>query len=81
MSVQDKISPYLNRFVALVKNKANAKLELHCNYGRITVTISHEIGEVQETAPETTVKPSYTDVLKRNVNVIQQKRLQRRAAA
>ena len=81
MSVQDQISPYLNRLVALVKNRANAKLELHCKDGRITVNISHELGEVEETVPETIVKPSYTDILKRNVNVTQQKRLQRRAVA
>ena len=81
MSVQDQISPYLNRFVALVKNRAIAKLELHCKNGSITVNISHELGEVEETVPETIAKPSYTDILKRNVNVTQQKRLQRRAVA
>ena len=75
MSVQDKISPYLNHFVALVNNKADAKLKLLCKDGRITVNISNDIGEVEETAPETIVKPSYTDVLKRNVNVTHQKRL------
>ena len=81
MSVQDQLSPYLNRFVTLLKNRASAKLELQCQGGKVTINIFHDLGEVEETVPKPFLKPTYTDILKNNVNMSQQKRLQRRAAA
>ena len=81
MSVQDHLSQYLNRFVTLLKNRASAKLELQCQGGKDTRNIFHDPGEVEETVPKPFPKPTYTDILKSNVNMSQQKRLQRRAAA
>ena len=36
MSVKDKSSSYLNKFVALVNHKSDAKLELICKGGHVT---------------------------------------------
>ena len=73
MSVQDQLSPYLNRFAALLKNRASAKLELQCQGGKVTINIFHDLGEVEETVPKPFLKPTYTDILKNNVNMSQQK--------
>ena len=81
MSVQDQLSPYLNRFVTLLKNRASAKLELQSQGGKVTINIFHDLGEVEKTVPKDLSKPTYTDILKDNVNMSQQKKLQRRAAA
>ena len=65
MSVKDQISSYLNKFVALVNHKSDAKLELICKGGHVTVNILHDLGVVKETIIPSETKPTYTDILRR----------------
>ena len=43
MSAQEQLAPYINIFVALVHQKAVAKLELTCTNGKVNINISHEL--------------------------------------
>ena len=83
MSVQELISPYLNRFVILFNQNATAKLELSCAEGKVNVNIFHELGAIKQPLPPTlpVKKTGYNEVLKKNLKTSQLKRLQRRAAA
>ena len=81
MSVKDQISSYLNKFVALVNHKSDAKLELICKGGHVTVNILHDLGVVEETINPSETKPTYTDILKKNVSLSQVNRLYRRSLA
>ena len=81
MSVKDQISSYLNKFVALVSQKADAKLGLICKGGHVTVNIVHDLGIVEDTIIPSGTKPTYTDILKKNVNLSQVNRLHRRSLA
>ena len=85
MSAQEQFAPYINRFVNLVHQKAVAKLELTCKDGKVNINISHELGEfVKICNPPVTENPSYTDVLKKDSDMIkpsQLMRLKRRALA
>ena len=76
--MKDQISSYLNKFVA---HKADAKLELICKHGHVTVNIVHDLGVVEETIIPLETKPTYTDILKKNVNQSQVNRLHRRSLA
>ena len=82
MSAKDLISPYLNRFVAINQQKSNARLELCCKDGKVTVNFHHDLGLVEEASPRPKsdlLLPVYSDVLKKNINISQATRLQRRA--
>ena len=82
MSIQDQISPYLNRFVLLFNHNATAKLEIGCIDGKVSVNISHELGAVVKMAPsKKPEKQQYSDVLKKKVRPSQLKMLQIRADA
>ena len=82
MSAKDLISPYLNRFVAINQQKSNARLELCCKDGKVTINLHHDLGVVEEAIPRTNSDsplPVYSDVLRKNINISQVARLQRRA--
>ena len=83
MSVQELIAPYLNRFLILFNQNANAKLELSCAEGKVNVNIFHELGVIEQPLPPTppVKKAGYNEVLKKNLKISPLKRLQRRAAA
>ena len=82
MSAKDLISPYLNRFVALLHQKSTAKVELSCEDGKLFVNLSHDLGEVEETTPQPEpTKPLYNNVLKKSITKSQVNRLQKRANA
>ena len=72
MSAQEQFAPYINRFVALVRQKSVAKLELACKDGKVNINISHELGEFgrKKTNAPTVDEPSYTDVLKKNTSMV-----------
>ena len=80
MSVQDKLAPYLNRFVTLLNQNESAKLEFCCQNGKVTVNFLHEMGEVEKAFTKDVKKTSqYSDVLKKNVKQLQSNRLHKRA--
>ena len=80
MSAKDLISPYLNRLVAINKQKATAKLELCCKDGKVVVNFQHDLGLIEETSPiPQSELPAYSDILKKGVSTSQLNRLQRRA--
>ena len=81
MSVKDQISSYLNKFVALVNHKSDAKLELICKGGHVTVNILHDLGVVEETNIPSETRPTYTDILKKNLSLSHVNRLHRRSLA
>ena len=77
MTAKDLISPYLNRFVALLHQNSTAKVELTCK-----VNIQHDFGLIEEVAPEPekeSRKPLYKEVLRKNINNSRYNRLYRRA--
>ena len=81
MSAKDLISPYLNRFVALLHQKNTAKVELSCEDGKLFVNLSHNLAEVEETTPQPeSTKPLYNNVLKKSITKSQVNR-QKRANA
>ena len=53
MSVQELIAPYLNRFLILFDQNANAKLELSCAEGKVNMNIFHELGVIEQPLPPT----------------------------
>ena len=80
MSVQDKLAPYLNRFVTLLNQNESAKLEFCCQNGKVTVNLLHDMGEVEKAFTKDFKKTSqYSDVLKKNVKQSQSNRLHKRA--
>ena len=82
MSVQDLLSPYVNRFTLLHQQKASAILEFSCSNGKINVNLKHDLGEVKVPSPQTNLgPPAYSDVVKKNKSLSQINRLQRRAKA
>ena len=85
MSAQEQFAPYINRFLALVHQKAVAKLELTCKDGKVNINISHELGEFVTICNPTVIEnPSYSDVLKKDSDMTkpsQLMRLKRRAIA
>ena len=82
MSLQELISPYLNRFVILFSENATAKLELSCTEGKVHVNIFHDLGAPKQTLPPAppVKKAGYNEVLKKNLKTSQLNRLKRRAA-
>ena len=83
MSLQDLISPYLNKFVILFNENVTAKLELSCTEGKVNINIFHDLGAVNKSLPETPPgkRTAYNEVLKKNIKPSQLNRLHRRAAA
>ena len=82
MSVQDLLSPYVNRFTLLHQQKASAILEFSYSNGKINVNLKHDLGEVKVPSPQTNLgHPAYRDVVKKNKSLSQINRLQRRAKA
>ena len=66
MSVQELIAPYLNRFLILFNQNANAKSELSC--AEVNVNIFHELRVIEQPLPPTppVKKAGYNEVLKKN---------------
>ena len=54
---------------------------LICKGGHVTVNILHDLGVVEETNIPSETRPTYTDILKKNVNLSQVNRLHRRSLA
>ena len=82
MSAQEKFAPYLNRFTTLLQQNAAAILEFKCKDGKVTVSLSHELGGVEKAQPTTHLpKPSVRNTQKKAVKPSQIRRLQKRAAA
>ena len=82
MSVQALVALYINRIVTLINEKSTAKLEICCKAGEVNVNISHDLGVVEVPHIEQTPKKTvYNDMLKKNVNVSQFNKLQKRALA
>ena len=80
MSGKDLISPYLNRFVSINQQKANAQLELCCKDWKVPIHLHHDFGVIEEAAPrQVDDKPAYSNILMKNVRTSQLTRLQRRA--
>ena len=48
---QELIGPYLNRFIDLLYKKSNAKVELSCKDGPMSISMFHELGIVEEATP------------------------------
>ena len=48
MSVQDQLAPYLNRFVFLLNQNENVKLEINCKDGNLLVNFNHEINKINK---------------------------------
>ena len=71
MSEKDQIYSYLNKIISLVNYTANARLELICIGGNVTVNILHDLGVVEETVFPLETKHNYTDILKKNMNLSQ----------
>ena len=81
MSVHDQFAPYVSRFITLLQQGADAKLELICKDGKASIHIVHDFGMVVETTSSSETKPAYNDILKKNVKTSQFNRLNKRAEA
>ena len=81
MCVKDQVSPYLNRFLIICKQKFNMKLELRCDNGQVSVNLLHALEVVSRTIPDKIQKrEKYSEILnKKNIGTSQLNRLQRRA--
>ena len=80
MSIQEQITPYLNRFVLLFNQNATTKLEIGCTDGSVSVNICHDLGAVENKAPvQKPEQKQYSDVLKKTVRTSQLNRLKKRA--